>query len=117
MAESPMNDHPVILINMPWSRVDRPSIQLGILESVLIRAGILVEARSFNLAFLDHIVAATGDLPVQDRLHFTDYLDVSEDVCRVGLGDWIFAVSPFSNSSERDEQYLRYLRGIVKHEE
>ncbi|HSQ24013.1 MAG TPA: RiPP maturation radical SAM C-methyltransferase, partial [Pyrinomonadaceae bacterium] len=112
-----MNDPLVILISMPWGRVDRPSIQLGILQSVLLRAGIRTAVRSFNLAFLDYIVAATADLPNQDRIYLNDYFEVSEDEGRVGLGEWIFAVDPFQNSSERDEQYLNYVSATNTPEE
>jgi len=98
-----------MLINMPWARVDRPSIQLGILQSVLMRAGIRTEVRSFNLDFLDYIVKVTADLPVEDRICLNDYCEVGEDNRIVGLGDWIFAVAPFQDSSERDEQYLNYV--------
>lgn len=94
---------------MPWGRVDRPSIQLGILQSVLMRAGIRTEARSFNLDFLDYIIKATADLPVEDRICLNDYCEVGEDDRIVGLGDWIFAVPPFQSSSQRDEQYLNYV--------
>ena len=104
-----MNDPLVVLINMPWGRVDRPSIQLGILQSVLMRAGVRTEARSFNLDFLDYIVKVTADLPVEDRICLNDYCDVGEDDQIIGLGDWIFAVPPFQDSSQRDEQYLNYV--------
>jgi ribosomal peptide maturation radical SAM protein 1 len=98
-----------MLINMPWGRIDRPSIQLGILQSVLMRAGVRTEARSFNLAFLDYIVNATADLPVEDRICLNDYCEVGEDDGIAGLGDWVFAVAPFQDSSEQDEQYLNYV--------
>jgi len=98
-----------MLINMPWGRVDRPSIQVGILQSVLMRAGIRTEARSFNLTFLDYILNATADLPGEDRICLNDYCDVGEDEQITGLGDWIFAVPPFQDSRQRDEQYLNYL--------
>jgi ribosomal peptide maturation radical SAM protein 1 len=98
-----------MLINMPWGRVDRPSIQLGILQSVLMLAGVRTEARSFNLTFLDYIINATADLPVEDRISLNDYCDVGEDNQIVGLGDWIFAVPPFQDSSQRDDQYLNYV--------
>src|SRR5690242_15442237 len=96
----------VMLLNMPWGRVDRPSIQLGILQSVLMRAGVRTEARSFNLAFLDYIVNATANLPAEDRIGLNDYCDIGEDDQIIGLGDWIFAVPPFQDSNEQDQQYL-----------
>src|SRR5262245_39877719 len=107
---SATNSPLVMLINIPWGRIDRPSVQLGILQSVLMRAGIRTEARSFNLTFLDYIVNATAHLPAEDRICLNDYCDVGEDDRIVGLGDLIFAVPPFQDSSQRDEQYLNYVR-------
>ena len=106
---SAKNNPLVLLINMPWGRIDRPSIQVGILQSVLMRADIWTEARSFNLSFLHYIVNATTDLPAEDRICLNDYCDVGEDDQIIGLGDWIFAVPPFQDSSEHDEQYLNYV--------
>ena len=108
--QSAINDPLVMLINMPWGRIDRPSIQLGILQSVLMKAGIRTGACSFNLTFLDYLVKATAALSEEDRICLNDYCEVGEDNQIVGLGDWIFAVAPFQDSNERDEQYLNYVR-------
>jgi ribosomal peptide maturation radical SAM protein 1 len=115
--QSAMKSPQVMLINMPWGRIDRPSIQLGILQSVLACAGIRVEVRSFNLAFVDYLLAATANLPVQDRISLNDYCEFGENEGRVGLAEWIFAVAPFQDSSERDEQYLNYVGSTKTREE
>ena len=107
--QSAINNPLVMLINMPWGRIDRPSIQLGILQSVLMKAGIRTEACSFNLTFLDYLGKATAALSEEDRICLNDYCEVGEDNQIVGLGDWIFAVPPFQDSSQRDEQYLNYV--------
>ena len=104
-----MHDPSVMLIDMPWSMLNRPSIQLGILRSVLRRANIRTEVRSFNLAFMDHLISAQSDLPREDRFSFDDYLDIAEYYCNVGLGDWIFAVAPFRDSGDWEERYLECL--------
>jgi len=111
--QSEINNPLVMLINMPWGLVDRPSIQLGILQSVLMCAGVRTEARSFNLTFVDYIVNATAHLPVEDRIYLNDYCEVGEDDRVIGLGDWIFAVPPFQDSSQRDEQYLNHARSTA----
>ncbi len=112
-----MPERIVMLIDMPWSMPHRPSIQLGILRSVLRRANIRTEVRSFNLAFMDHLVSANVDRPHEDRFSFNDYIDVAENYCKVGLGEWIFAVAPFRDSGDWEERYLEYLRSTVIKEE
>jgi ribosomal peptide maturation radical SAM protein 1 len=112
-----MSDQSVLLINMPWSMPHRPSIQLGTLQSVLQRAKIPVEVRSFNLAFMDHIASGDADLSVAEQLSFNDYRKVAEQCYGLGLGEWIFAVSPFRESGEFDEEYLDYFRRVGGPEE
>src|SRR6266404_6322841 len=105
-----MHDPSVMLIDMPWSMLYRPSIQLGILQSVLRRANIRSEVRSFNLAFMEHLAPADADKPADDRFSFEDYRDVAENYHSVGLGDWIFAVVPFRDCGDWEERYLEYFR-------
>src|SRR6266446_8272304 len=108
-----MPQQSVVLIDMPWSMLHRPSIQLGILRSVLQRANITTEVRSFNLAFMDHLTSAHADPSREHRFSFDDYLDVAENCWEEGLGDWIFAVAPFRDSGDWEERYLEYLRSTV----
>lgn len=103
-----MPDPSVMLIDMPWSMLFRPSIQLGILQSVLRRANIRSEVRSFNLAFMEHLAPADADKPAADRFSFADYRDVAENYHTLGLGDWIFAVAPFRDCGDWEERYLEY---------
>ncbi|MBA2524596.1 MAG: RiPP maturation radical SAM protein 1 [Pyrinomonadaceae bacterium] len=112
-----MSDQSVLLINMPWSMPHRPSIQLGTLQSVLRRANLAVDVRSFNLAFMDYI--ASGDAGLSDAGHFSfdDYRRVAEEYYELGLGDWIFAVAPFRESGELDQRYLEHFRASGAPEE
>ncbi len=105
-----MNDHRVMLISMPWSSLYRPSIQTGTLQSVLQRAGIPTEVRSFNLAFMDYIASVDASLAEDKKFLIEDYLDVGEGCYMIALGDWLFAVPPFRDLPESDEQYLGYFR-------
>ncbi|HKO96488.1 MAG TPA: RiPP maturation radical SAM C-methyltransferase [Pyrinomonadaceae bacterium] len=105
-----MSDQCVLLISMPWSSLARPSIQLGILGNVLRRSRIRTEVRSFNLAFMDHIASSGSPSAEAKRLSFENYVEVSERCYSVGLGDWIFAVPPFRNVENSDEEYLDCLR-------
>src|SRR6185503_39426 len=105
-----MRDPRVILIDMPWSMLHRPSIQLGVLRSVLENASIETGVRSFSLAFMDHLVIAHSKGLTEKQFSYDDYLDVAEYYCNVGLGDWIFAVPPFREPGDWEERYLQSLR-------
>ena len=105
-----MRDPRVILIDMPWSMLHRPSIQLGVLRSVLENASIGTGVRSFSLAFMDHLVIAHSKGLTEKQFSYDDYLDVAEYYCNVGLGDWIFAVPPFREPGDWEERYLQSLR-------
>jgi len=100
----------VMLVAMPWETLPKPSIQLGILRSVLERAAIPTEVRSLKLAFMEHCLAATAGRPKPEQFRLADYEAVATEQFAFGVGDWIFAVPPFSNSSEPDEHYLAFLR-------
>ena len=102
-----MSNQSVLLINMPWSMPHRPSIQLGTLQSVLQRAKISVDVRSFNLAFMDYI---SGDAEHCEPFSFDHYYQIADQYFDFGLGDWIFAVAPFREPGEWDERYFEYFR-------
>ena len=108
---NPRHDQRVMLINMPWSSLYRPSIQLGTLQGVLDRAGIAAQVRSFNLAFMEFLISREVVPGEEERFSVSDYLGISEEFCLVGLGDWIFAVPPFSDEDEAlNKEYAEYLR-------
>ena len=44
----------VQLIAMPWHWFSTPSLQLGLLQSVLQRAGVRTETATLSLAFMEH---------------------------------------------------------------
>jgi ribosomal peptide maturation radical SAM protein 1 len=105
-----MREPSVMLIAMPWHALGLPSIQLGILGSVLEQAGIATEVRSLMLAFMEHCLAGTAARPEAERIELADYAMVGEKNFPLGLGDWIFAVPPFRDAPDRDAQYLAHLR-------
>jgi len=104
-----MREPSVMLIAMPWHALGLPSIQLGILGSVLEQAGIATEVRSLMLAFMEHCLAETAARPEAERIELADYAMVGEKNFPLGLGDWIFAVPPFRDAPDRDAQYLAHL--------
>ena len=92
---------------MPFKDLRHPPIQLGILQQCLERAGISAQSHSLELAFMDHLHAKTID----DRLTISHYQRVATEEFTVQLGDWIFKVPPYADSSSDDEGYIAYARG------
>lgn len=106
-----MRNSAVILIDMPWSLLEAPSIQLGTLKSVLQYANIRSEVRALNLAFMHHVRVEDAPLPGEAPLSPHDYMDVADEYYHLGLGDWIFAVPPFRKSSQQeDDCYFDFFR-------
>jgi ribosomal peptide maturation radical SAM protein 1 len=100
----------VLLLSMPWEDLEYPSIQLGILQATLRRAGIKAETRSLKLDFLEHCTRADRGLSVGS------YRAVVEWSRDVSIGDWIFSTA--SGPASKDDPYLEFLRdyGLTKTE-
>jgi ribosomal peptide maturation radical SAM protein 1 len=93
----------LLLIAMPWAEPGLPSIQLGILRPVAGSAGIQVDVRSYYLAWLEHLL--------HNGLTVDDYMAIGTKHFGMGLGDWIFAVSPLRNTDpELDARFLDWVR-------
>lgn len=98
---------PVLLVAMPWAKLERPSIQLGILLAVLRNAGIDAETRSYYLKFMEYLAKRTTSRPEAEQLTVDDYTEVAN---RSLVGDWIFAVPPFCKSNQNQDEYFCHLR-------
>src|ERR1051326_4652851 len=99
----------VSLVSMPFKDLRHPPIQLGILQRALEQAGIRARSHSFELTFMEHLNDAA--LPDgTERLTIADYQDVAHKQFVVQLGDWIFKVPPYADSSAEDDEYLAYIR-------
>lgn len=103
-----MRKKSVMLVAMPWALLNRPSIQLGVLQSVLEQAGVATEVRSLYLDFMEHLASKTARLPEAERITPDHYGQIA---AQYFIGDWVFAVPPFKNPSSSDEEYFAYLRG------
>ena len=77
----------VILIAMPWAGITYPSIQLGILKSLLDRSGVPCTPMSLNLSFFEYPAVR----PEADRLSLEQY-DYIGEASGLGLGEWIFCL-------------------------
>jgi ribosomal peptide maturation radical SAM protein 1 len=99
----------VSIVSMPFKDLRHPPIQLGILQRCLDRVGIATRSHSFELAFMDHLHAKTL---ASETLTIKQYQRVATEEFRVQLGDWIFKVPPYADSScEEDEKYITYACG------
>ncbi len=98
----------IVLVAMPWAFLELPSIALGILSSVLQKAGIEPVVRSFNLTFLDWLQRhpPEGGAPLTPQ----EYRDIADVSARCALGDWLFALPPFREpQAAEDARYLERL--------
>ena len=99
----------VALVCMPWAMASRPSIALGILQSVLDRAGVSSRVFSHHLGFAEYL-SRRGE-ESGPPIALADYEGVAEDLTHVGGGDWCFDVPPYRPADPaRDRAYLERLR-------
>ncbi len=97
----------VILIAMPWAGITYPSIQLGILKSLLDRSGVPCTPMSLNLSFFEYLAAR----PEADRLSLEQY-DYIGEASGLGLGEWIFASAAKGHADDaRDDAYRDFVTG------
>lgn len=96
----------VILISMPWAMLSSPSIQLGILRSLLEQKAFTVSARHFYLDAMKYFQEANSSHNDTAKISFQDYTEIAEEHWQVGLGDWIFAAPPYCEiNAEKDDAY------------
>jgi ribosomal peptide maturation radical SAM protein 1 len=94
-------DFRVLLVAMPWARLEHPSIQLGLLKALLDARGIASKQLHVYLDFAEHLAAR------DDALGADAYDDVAT---RHLIGDWIFSVPPFWPADTPNDGYLQHLR-------
>lgn len=98
----------VLLVCMPWNLATRPSVSLGILQSVLDREGVPSEVLSLHLAFAEHVIAglaARGEVISLERFEH-----LANDITPLGGGDWAFCVPPYRDpDAAADAAYLARL--------
>nr|WP_272924123.1 MULTISPECIES: RiPP maturation radical SAM C-methyltransferase [unclassified Streptomyces] len=98
-----------MLVNMPWSPIDLPSLALGILKrSVDERVpGATAEVLHANLAFTDWIT---------ERTEFTgdDYEYYALSSYFMGCGDWVFSSALYDDPEWRDDEFTGVMTGKLK---
>lgn len=81
----------IALINMPFAKVDSPSIQCGLLKSILIEAGHIADVFYLNLELANEI-GAKSYAAISDGRH-TNAL----------LGEWLFSSAAFGYRANEEE--------------
>lgn len=98
---------PVLLIAMPWAKLEHPSIQLGVLKAALDASSVRTETWSAYLDFADFVVRKEIFTEETNPLTHLDYDDVATNY---HIGDWIFSVPPFHDTTPKTSTYIDALR-------
>ncbi|WP_314957021.1 RiPP maturation radical SAM C-methyltransferase [Bradyrhizobium cosmicum] len=86
-------DVPIVLVNMPMSAVERPSLALGLLKSALTQAGLQATIAYTNIWFLEYIGIA-------------DYGPLESCPPEEALVDWLFAGVAFPDFEPEESAFL-----------
>ncbi|MEW2438377.1 RiPP maturation radical SAM C-methyltransferase [Streptomyces caniferus] len=100
----------VLLVNMPWSPIDLPSLALGILRrSVDERTSGHADVLHANLEFTDWITR---------RTEFTadDYQFYALSSYFMGCGDWVFSSALYDDPEWRVPEFRASMRGKLRDE-
>ncbi len=93
----------IVLINMPFASVYRPSIGIGLLQSALEKRGIACQSLYLNLEFASIIGSEAYD-------HLSEYTSYPTNAL---AGDWIFTQSLFG--IDNFDEYRDYLLTTFPH--
>ncbi|KUJ68057.1 radical SAM protein [Streptomyces albus subsp. albus] len=96
----------VLLVNMPWSPVDLPSLALGILKRGVNERvpGASAEVLHANLEFTDWITART-------RFSSADYEYYALSSYFLGCGDWVFSSALYDDPLWREAEFEDAMKG------
>lgn len=95
-ADAPPPGVDMVLVNMPYAGIERPSISIGLLHRILTDAGFTVRSDYANLRFAERI-----------GIQAYQFIDItrSEDV----VGEWTFRQAAFPDYQPDDDAYLAQL--------
>lgn len=85
--------HPIVFVSMPIAAVERPSLALGLLKSLLNNAGLPAKTIYPNIWFLEYI-------------GLTDYHLLESSLPEEALIDWLFAPVAFPNFETSTDDFL-----------
>lgn len=96
----------VLLVNMPWSAADCPSLALGIfLRTVPEKIpGAEVRVLHANIDYIDWITSRCD-------FGFDDYRHYSSEAYFSGSGDWVFSSALYEDPAWRIKEFEQYMAG------
>jgi ribosomal peptide maturation radical SAM protein 1 len=96
----------VVLVNMPWASVGKPSLALGILRQAVLRQIPDAEVTVVygNLKYVDWLLD-------QGDFGFADYNYYSETSYFQGCGDWVFSSALYDDPEWRIDEFEKYMAG------
>ncbi|MFF1706748.1 RiPP maturation radical SAM C-methyltransferase [Streptomyces sp. NPDC058252] len=99
----------VLLVNMPWSPIDLPSLALGILKSSVDERvpGATCEVLHANLEFTDWITSRT-------EFSAEDYEYYALSSYFLGCGDWVFSSALYDDPGWKDAEFTRVMTGKLR---
>ncbi|OIJ69153.1 RiPP maturation radical SAM C-methyltransferase [Streptomyces mangrovisoli] len=99
----------VLLVNMPWSPIDLPSLALGILKRSVDEhvEGATCEVLHANLEFTDWITKR-GEFSAEDYQYYalSSYF--------LGCGDWVFSSALYDDPEWKDEEFLSVMTAKLR---
>jgi ribosomal peptide maturation radical SAM protein 1 len=94
-------DYAVAMVSMPFAAFQRPSLQLGLLKSIVAAAGFSIQTFHLNLDFAQAI-----------GLSLYDTLSQYRGRC---IGDWLFSIAAFGDDApDLEDQFLHRFEQDVK---
>ncbi len=108
-------EQPIALVCMPWQALDSPSLQVGLLASLLEGAAIPHREFSLHLGLMDFLAAGHGG--EKQPFEPDDYRQIADRWADIAVGDWIFATEEVRAASpQKDRKFEQMLerRGMAK---
>ena len=95
----------VLLVNMPWSPIDLPSLALGILKRAVDEKApdCRAEVLHANLEYVDWVTARQG-------FTLADYQYYALESYFMGCGDWVFSSALYDDPQWRVEEFSASMR-------
>jgi ribosomal peptide maturation radical SAM protein 1 len=91
----------VVLVSVPWSPIEMPSLALGLLKSLTLKEfpDAEVDVVHGNLEFVDWVTS-------KRKFRYDDYKYYDRESCYLGHGDWVFSSALYRDPSWRVEEFL-----------
>ncbi|AEV84653.1 radical SAM protein [Actinoplanes sp. SE50] len=91
----------VVLVSVPWSPIEMPSLALGLLKSLTLREfpGARVDVVYGNLEFVDWVTERRA-------FRYDDYKYYDRESCYLGHGDWVFSSALYTDPSWRVPEFV-----------